>query len=447
MKQFFLKLRLWTFILASTFLSLSVSAKGKTLFKFDFGTSKVANGYLGVTPETYYTPSLGYGFIGDAEIKAQKVEWGNNVKSDFCTSKQAFFFTVDIPEGNYTITLILGDKKGISNTSVKVECRRLMLEQIETVNGQTTQEKISVHVRTPRISDTESVALKPREKVYLHWDNQLTIEFTGESPKVCGLEISESSDIPTMFIAGNSTVVDQAYEPWAAWGQMIPRFFQGEKIVVANYAESGETIKSFDGERRLAKVMGQMKTGDYLFIEFAHNDQKPNSGLSAQTTYKDYLRKYIRMTRDKGATPVLVTSMYRRRFDENGKIVNSLEDFPDAMRDIAKEENVKLIDLNEMSKVFYEAMGVEESKKAFVHYPANTFTNQPNALADDTHFSNYGAYELAKCVLEGIIKADLPCAKYIVSDYKNFDPAKPDSLESWNFPISPYIEFIKPDGN
>lgn len=418
-----------------------------TLYRFDFGTSECAQGYLGVNPETKYTKELGYGFIGNPQINAVSTNSKNKIDSDYCTSDQPFYFTIDIPEGNYLLSLTLGDKEGTSHTSIKVECRRLMLENVKTARGKIVKKSISVNVKTPRINEQETVLLKPRELNYLHWDNQLTIEFNGDAPKICALEIRKSEDVPTVFLAGNSTVVDQAHEPWASWGQMIPRFFEGDKLVFANFAESGETIRSFEKEKRLDKVMSLMKAGDYLFIEFAHNDQKPNSGLFAQTTYKEYLRKYILKTREKGATPVLVTSMHRRRFDDNAIIINTLEDFPDAVRDVAKELNVSLIDLNMMSKILYETLGVEKSKKAFVHYPANSFPNQPNALADDTHFSNYGAYQLAQCVLEGIIAAELPIAKHIVKDYKRYNPSKPDGLDAWQFPVSPFVDFFKPDGN
>src|SRR5207302_2127569 len=103
--------------------------------------------------------------------------------------------------------------------------------------------------------------------------------------------------------------------------------------------------------------------------------------------------------------PVLVTSMNRRTFGADGKITNSLGDFPEAVRQVAREEKVPLIDLHAMSAKFYEAMGPTDSTRAFVQYPANTFPGQPKELKDNTHFNAYGAYELARCVVEGI-KAD-----------------------------------------
>src|SRR5690606_30511697 len=191
--------------------------------------------------------------------------------------------------------------------------------------------------------------------------------------------------IPTIYLAGNSTVVDQEYEPWAAWGQMITAFFRPE-VAVANYAESGESLKSFIAEKRLKKILSVIKPGDYLFIEFAHNDQKAGGAYVAPFTgYKDHLKLFIKAAREKGAIPVLVTSMHRRNFNENGEIINTLDNYPEAMRQVGKEENATVIDLNKMSKTLYEAMGPEKSKRAFVHYPAGTFPGQDKVLNDNTH--------------------------------------------------------------
>jgi len=244
----------------------------------------------------------------------------------------------------------------------------------------------------------------------------------------------------TVYMAGDSTVTDQAKEPWCAWGQMLPRFFQ-EGVAIANHAESGESLKEFIGERRLDKLLEAMQPGDYLFIQFTHNDQKPGPNhVDAYTDYRSYLKLYINQARLHGAIPVLVTSMLRRNFGEDGKIVNTLEDYPDAMRQTAKEENVPLIDLNVMSKAFYEALGPEKSTRAFVHYPAGTYPGQTAELKDDTHFNAYGAYELAKCIVEGIKAEKLGIAKYLVEGLPVFDPAHPDSLETWNLPASPFMQ-------
>jgi lysophospholipase L1-like esterase len=191
-----------------------------------------------------------------------------------------------------------------------------------------------------------------------------------------------------------------------------------------------------------------MKAGDYLFIEFGHNDQKQKGeGVGPFTTYKKSLQFFISEVKKKGGIPVLVTSMHRRNFDSTGHIVNTLGDYPEAVRKTAKEENVALIDLNAMSKTLYEAWGEVNSVKAFVHYPANTFPNQKEALKDNTHFNTYGAYEIARCIVQSIKDQQLPLAKFVKNEVPEFDPVKPDAWENWYWPLSAMMSSAKPDGN
>jgi lysophospholipase L1-like esterase len=275
--------------------------------------------------------------------------------------------------------------------------------------------------------------LKPREVSSQDWDRKLTLEFNGQHPSVRSIAIAPIQET-TIYLAGDSTVVDQDVEPWAAWGQMLPRFFR-PGVVIANHAESGETIKSFVDEQRFAKVMSLIQPGDYLFLQFGHNDMKPNA--VPLDDYRSLLADYIAKTRAKGATPVLVTSMNRRRFDASGKIVNSLAGYPDAVREVAAVQHVALIDLNGMSKTLFEAMGPEGSMKAFMHYPANAFPNQTEAISDDTHFNKYGAYELARCVVHGIRAAKLPLRKRLSKDVVDFDPSRPDPQAEFDLPATP----------
>jgi lysophospholipase L1-like esterase len=354
---------------------------------------------------------------------------------------------VQLPEGHYKITLILGGNVEGSSTTVKAESRRLMFEDLKTKPVKSIKKTMVVDVRTPKINDSVKIKLKPRELTYINWDNKLTLEFGGEKPCVSAIQIQNADKLPTIFLAGNSTVTDQEYEPWASWGQMFPNFLKAN-VVVANYAESGETLLAFKREKRLEKILSQMKKGDYLFMEFAHNDQKPGGNhLDAFTTYKAELKYYINEAKNKGGIPVLVTSTNRRRFDENNKIINTLENYPEAMRQLAQEENLMLIDLNAMSKDLYEALGPEASKKAFVHYPANSYPGQTQALADDTHFNPYGAYQLAKCVVQSIINHNYALKKFIRADWKTYNPKNPDSLNEFRWYESPSVDILKPDGN
>ncbi len=424
-------------------LSLGVTKAIAQSYRFDFGAGPVARGYTKVTPEMQYTPERGYGFLPGSPVQGL---YAVRYIRDYVTSTQPFFFSVKLPEGTYDVKLLLGDEKDVSYTTVKAENRRLMLEKVETKPRKFVWKTFTVNIRTARITDTDSVRLKPREKDYFQWDDQLTFEFTDVLPKVAALEIRPNTKARTIYLAGNSTVVDQAQEPYAAWGQMIPRFFKPEKIVVANHAESGESLRSFLAEKRLAKILSLIKPNDYLFIEFAHNDQK-QSDLQPFVGYKDLLKQYIKAVREKGAKPVLVTSMHRRNFDQQGRIINTLGDFPEAMRQTAKEENVPLIDLNAMSKTLWEALGPQDSEKAFVHVAAGTLPGVTKDIHDNTHFSNYGAYLLVQCVISGIKAAQLDIASELTEDTPAFDPARPTSYERWKFPASPFIKNVKPDGN
>jgi lysophospholipase L1-like esterase len=415
--------------------SMVYAEQDKAPFKFDFGPGRVEPGYIQVLPTTVYNRELGYGF--DLGSTASAVDRGGDdaLRGDFCTSDKPFYFSVALPEGNYNVTVTLGDKNESTNTTIKAESRRLMLEKVVTEPGKFATRTFTVNVRTPKIAGDGNVKLKPREigpPLYLHWDDKLTLEFNGLRPSICAMEITKADDAITIYLAGDSTVTDQPREPWNSWGQMLPRFFK-QGVAIANHAESGESLRSFIGEKRLDKIMSIIKPGDYLFIQMGHNDQKdksPNAG--AFTTYKDALKRFIADARKHQAIPVLVTPMHRLKFDAEGKIENTLGDFPEAVRQTAKEENVPLIDLNYMSKSFYEALGPLNVKKAF---------------QDGTHHNNYGSYELAKCIVEGINANKLGIVKFLVDDVPAFDPSRPDPVETFIMPASPESTTIKPEGN
>ena len=364
----------------------------KKTYQFDF--AQKVRGFIHVGANDAYSEESGYGF-----------DQGSKVTIDgMCTSDKPFFFSVAVPEGNYNVTAMLGNPLGESNTTIRAESRRLMLENIKTDKGLFQRHVFTVNVRNHWIAGGGEVRLKDREKNALHWDGKLTLEFRGERPCVRSIAIAKVEDAVTVFIAGDSTVTDQTNGLFAGWGQMLPRFFKPGGVAIANHAESGEALKSFQGEKRLDKILSQIKKGDYLFIQFAHNDMKKGGAYAeANTTYKEHLKHYIAEARKREAIPVLVTPMHRRNFDGNGKVVNTLGDYPEAMRQTAKEEKVALIDLNGMSKEFYEALGPDNSKKAFVD-------------KDNTHTNEFGAYEFARFIAESIKKSDLGLAKHIVDD-------------------------------
>jgi lysophospholipase L1-like esterase len=412
-----------------------ISAWGIFAQKFDFGTGKIANGYTQITNVDIYSIKKGYGFEEAANIQCLNRKGKDNLRSDFCTSDKPFYFSVKAAEGNYKVTVTFGDTENETKLTVKAELRRLMLEPTETKKGKFRSARFIVNVRIPQFQNG-IVKLKDREKLAeaWAWDDRLTLEFNGKKPIVNAIEIEKIETVPTVFLLGDSTVCDQPGEPYASWGQMLTAFFQ-PNIAVANHAESGESLKSSFGAKRLEKVLSLLKSGDYVLIQYAHNDEKEKGeGIGAFTTFKASLKQYVAAIRAKGGTPILVTPMHRRTFDAEGKITNSHGDYPEAVRQVAKEENVALIDLTPLSKDFYEALGKDGSSVAFKQ-------------GDPTHHSNYGAYELAKIIADSIKRQKLPLAKFLVKDFKSFDAKQPDSPEKFNLPASPSIIAVKPLGN
>ena len=362
-------------------------------------------------------------------------------------SKSPFFFSVRVPDGNYKVTVRLGSRKQAGITTVRAESRRLFIESVPTKKKEFIERTFIVNKRNTHIDGNEYVRIKPREKRKLNWDDKLTLEFNGSVP-VCESITIEPADttVTTVFLCGNSTVVDQDNEPWASWGQMIPYFFD-TNVCIANYAESGESANTFIAAGRLKKALSQMKKGDYLFMEFGHNDQKQKGpGKGAYYSFMTSLKTFIDEARLRGAHPVLVTPTQRRSFGPDGHIRDTHEDYPEAMRWLAEKENVPLIDLNEMTRTLYEAMGVEPSKRAFVHYPAGSYPGQTQDFADNTHFNPYGAYEIARCIVEGL-KTQVPDLARHLKPFPAFDPARPDNPDNFHWDDSPFTEIEKPDGN
>lgn len=416
-------------VLAVALIAPVFSAEPELPLRFDFGSGQVAAGHTQVLPAHVYSPEAGFGFEPGAKVTA--IDRGNSdaLPGDYCTSDEPFFFSVKLPEGNYRVTVTLGDSKGESTTTMKAELRRLMLENVKTAPGKIETRTVAINVRTPQIRSGGEVRLKDREKSteMWAWDEKLTLEFSGKRPCVCGLEIAKA-DVPTLYLLGDSTVCDQPREPFASWGQMLTRFFQ-PGIAVANHAESGESLRSSLGARRLDKVLSTMRAGDWLFLQFGHNDMKAVDA----TAYKADLKRFVATAREKGGRVVLMTPMHRRTFDGD-KIANSHREFPDAVRAAAIEVQAPLIDLHAMSQALYEAWGPEKSVQAF------------STPQDGTHHNNYGSYELAKCVLEGIRQNKLELAQFLREDVPVFDPARPDPIEAFVVPASPRTPSQTPDG-
>jgi lysophospholipase L1-like esterase len=358
------------------------------------------------------------------------------VADGICSSAKPFFFSIPVAEGNYRVTVNLGGKQD-SVTTIRAEARRLMIEKLPVVANKTVTKSFDVNVRIPDFTKPDGtpgrVRLKSREIGNLDWDPKLTIEFNGINPSLRSITI-EPITKPVVYLAGDSTMVDQDVEPWASWGQQLPRFFT-PGIVIANHAESGESSASFVGEQRFAKIMSLIKPGDYFFVQFAHNDQK--LGPDFPERYRKIMTDFVAQVKAKGATPVLVTSMNRETFDAEGHITDSLEPYPQTTREIAQATDTALIDLNAMSKTMFETMGKEGADHAFMQFKANSYPGVERDISDTTHFNNYGAYELARCIVHGIREDKLPLTKFLDNSVPDFSPAQPDTFTTFSLPYTP----------
>ena len=363
-------------------------------------------------------------------------------------SDHPFSYSLPLPDGNYRVTLTLGSRQRAAQTVVRAESRRHFFDAVSTAKGKYQTVSFTVNKHSPRIDERNIVKLKPREWTYKNWDDSLTLTFCGPAPAVKSIRIEPDTTATTVFLCGNSTVVDQEDEPWASWGQMITRWLD-DKVVVANFAESGLSATSFLAQLRLDKILAMLRPGDYVICEFGHNDEKEKrAGDGAWYSYSRNLKIFADRVKEKGGNIIFVTPTARRQFNSDHRTLAFTHgDYPAAMRQVAEREQVPLIELNGMTRSFYEALGEEGSKRALVHYPANTFEGQDKPLADNTHFNPFGAWEVAKMVVMGLKQMKCPLADHLRPDWQDFDPAHPDDPQAFLWYMSGSGNILKPDGN
>ena len=379
-------------------------------YKFDFGEGPVAAGYTQVKANTKYSDSQGYGFESGTVSSVDRL-WDDDLTTDFLTAKGDMVFSVALPQGNYEVTFILGDGENESETTVWAENRKLMLDRVTLAGGVFSRQTVSLRrMETRSMDGSVTMSIKDREKDYRTWDKKLTFVISGKAPAVAGIEIKRNDNVTTLWLCGNSTVVDQMTAPWAGWGQMAPGFFKST-LAIANYAESGLTASGFYSMKRLAKILSEVKKGDFVTVQFAHNDQKNQNDVN---NYEATLTKYTNEIKAKGATPLFVTSTARQNETDPKTAVGGL---PERMRALGKKLGVTVLDLNQHSITLGKALG--GNKEKMYMYTAS----------DKTHFCEYGAYELARANIEEI-KAKVPeLAKHLRDDHEAFDSSKPDPLD------------------
>lgn len=220
------------------------------------------------------------------------------------------------------------------------------------------------------------------------------------------------------FMIGDSTMADKPLlnNPERGWGQLFPQYFSND-VEIKNLAVNGRSTKSFIKEGRWDTVMKYMKPGDYVFIQFGHNDSKLDDttrSAPAKTLYKQNLIRFISDTKSKGGNPILITPVMRRKFDASGNFVDQHGDYPGVVKFLADSLHIPLIDLHASSKKMIEDEGVEGSKKMFLWIDSNHFKVMPVGKRDDTHFSEYGAAKVASLVCSEIVAKHFEIEKYLI---------------------------------
>lgn len=221
----------------------------------------------------------------------------------------------------------------------------------------------------------------------------------------------------TIYMAGDSTMAfkPKTEHPERGWGMLLPEFFD-DKVVIDNHARNGRSSKSFMTEGLWKNIMDKVQRGDYVVIQFGHNDSSPDKGPDRYSTpdeYKANLIKYVNDTRAKRAKPILCTPIMRRRFDENGKFYDLHGVYPDVVREVADSLKVPLVDMHRMSENVIVEHGEAGSEKIFLHIQPGEYEVLPDGLTDDTHFSEYGARIMAGLFAESIKKSRLKLSKYL----------------------------------
>ncbi|CAH1196790.1 fibronectin type III domain-containing protein [Paenibacillus sp. JJ-223] len=385
--------------------------------KYDFGSGGTADGYTAVDASAAYSAGAGYGFTDLSKVTVQDRGTEDPIKSDFALLAEGAGFKVDLPNGDYTVSLVAGDPQGNTDIAIKVESMDKVLPTAKAAGE--------------FLEMSFDIALV---------DGQMNFEFAGTAAKLNALTIErlperEAGSKPVLYLAGDSTMqtYDPYWKPQAGYGQMLPSFFS-DAVEIKNHSIGGRSSKSFIFQGRLDEILRAIRPGDYLLVQFGHNDATISvpDRYASPADYKNYLKTYIDGVEQRGATPILVTPMGRRDFNaDTGKFNVSFPEYVQAMKEVAAEKNVKLIDLSALSIAYYDSIGPEATLSVFLHVPAGIYQAFPNGATDNTHFQEYGAIQIARLVAGAIRELDLPLSAAVKDAQVPAEvPAKPQDLRA-----------------
>lgn len=237
------------------------------------------------------------------------------------------------------------------------------------------------------------------------------------------LLISSTSKPVKILMAGDSTMADKPLvksitdtitgetfeEPFMerGWGQLLPEFVT-DKVIVENYAGNGRSTRTFIAEGRWTKLIDNTGPGDFVIIQFGHNDEVPTKkSYTLPAQFRLNFVAFVNEVRAKGAYPILCTSVARRKFDENGRLVPTHDEYPQIIREVAKQENVPLVDLEKITSDWLQEAGVEKSNNFFHKFAPGVSKLYPKGLDDNTHFNELGARSVAQFFVQDVEKQNI----------------------------------------
>ncbi|UKM66471.1 rhamnogalacturonan acetylesterase [Flavobacteriaceae bacterium GSB9] len=229
--------------------------------------------------------------------------------------------------------------------------------------------------------------------------------------------------ITNIYLVGDSTMClyDDSRFPQAGWGMPFVHFFD-ESVAIENHAKGGRSSRSFIEENRWHPIVDSLKTGDYVLIQFGHNDAHNSKDHPDRKTtpeeYKTYMAKYINETRAKKAQPIIISPVTRWNFDEKGKAIECHAPYLKALKEVAKAYQVPFIDLDTKSRELLNKMGKACSRYLYMYFEQGEYFKFPDGYPDNTHFTEFGARKMAEIVIKEIKSQGLELAEHIIKPYR-----------------------------
>jgi lysophospholipase L1-like esterase len=368
-------------------------------YRFDFGPGASAEGYAQVDAKWAYVEGNGYGFADTALTQNENRNTGNALSEDFVRLNGTSFL-VEMEPANYRVTMTMGDSAESTHAGITVE-------------------------QMGKVPDATIPAGEHREIVFdiALIDGVFNFEFSGNTPKINALKIerlpdNDTGDKPVIYLASDSTVANYAegYRPQAGWGETLGGYFDSGKITIDNRAIGGLSSKTFLVGGHLNELLLDIREGDYLFMQWSHNDSTPSRPERYLTPeqFKEYLKTYIDGAEQRGAIPVLVTPVNRR--DYTGDTLNkSFPEYVQAMKVVAQETGTLLVDLNQASWEHFQELGPEGTKGIFLWV---------DGKEDNTHLQMNGAIVVSKLVAGLVKELNIPLSAFVTLEETEVPPGE-----------------------